>query len=198
MRLIIASLTAICLSISAFAYSGPPDLDNPNVALEKIGEKKIQLTLLRIPEGRVVVTIKNAEKIVIFKDVIKSGIFTKKNYNLQALASGNYSVEIFSKKEGPLENFEISLPSEVPTPEYYAKIRFIDKDNIVFLVKSTNLSKKTVRVFHKNQKIFEEGFIGDSFGKVFKFENVASLKDLYFEVRDENGFGKYVSTKLLI
>lgn len=71
MRLIIASLTAICLSMSAFAYSGPKDLDNPNVALEKIGEKKIQLTLLRIPEGWISVTIKNANKSIIFKDVIK-------------------------------------------------------------------------------------------------------------------------------
>lgn len=194
MRLIIASLTAICLSISAFAYSGPPDLDNPNVALEKIGEKKIQLTLLRIPEGRVLVTIKNAQKSVIFKDVIESGMFTKKNYDLQALASSNYSVEIFSKKEGALENFDISLPSEVLSTEYFTKTRFIDKDNIVFLVKSTNLSKKTVRVFHKNEKVFEEEFTGYSFGKVFKFQNVASLKDVYFEIRDENGFGKYVSS----
>lgn len=121
-------------------------------------------------------------------------MFTKKNYDLKALASGNYSVEIFSREQGTLESFDISLTSEDSSPVFYAKTRFIDKDNIVFLVKSTNQSKKIVRVFHKNQKVYEQEFTGDSFGKVFKFQNVASFKDVYFEVRDENGFRKYVSS----
>ncbi|HLW20302.1 MAG TPA: hypothetical protein VKX33_08265 [Cyclobacteriaceae bacterium] len=195
MRLIIATLTALCLSIGAQASSITRDLDNPNVVLEELGDKKIQLKLLEIPEGKVLVTFKNKQRNVIFKDVITSGKFTKKNYDLNSLASGEYSVEVYSKEHGTLENFELSLESSATASPFYSKTKVVNDNDLAFLVKTLDDTEKTIKVFHKGRMVHQEEFTGTTFGKVFKFEKVSSLKDIHFEVTNKNGYGRYVSSK---
>src|SRR5690606_3733303 len=112
------------------------NVDNPNIAVEQVGDKKIQLKLFEIPEGKVLVTFKDKSHRVIFKDVIESGKFTKKNYDLAHLANGDYSVEIFSKDHGVLENFDLSLGAAAAADQYFAKTKVIDENNIAFLVKT--------------------------------------------------------------
>jgi len=195
MRLIIATLTALCLSISAHANSITRDLDNPNVVLEELGEKKVQLKLFEIPEGKVLVTFKNKSRNVVFKDVIASGKFTKKNYDLNSLANGEYSVEIYSREHGTLENFEISLGTASKASPFFTKTKVIDDSNIAFLVKTLDEVQKTIKIYHKGHKVHEEDFTGSTFGKVFKFEKVSSLKDISFAITSKDGYGKYISSK---
>lgn len=195
MRLIIVTLAALCLSIGVQANPITAHLDNPNVVVEELDGRKIQLRLLEIPEGRVLVTFKNQTRGIIFKDVIESGKFTKKNYDLNHLANGDYSVEIFSKEHGVLENVDISLGAETSANEYFAKTKVVDGNNIAFLVKTTDEVEKTVRIYHNGQVVHEEAFTGDTFGKVFKFKQVRSLKDISFEISNNSGIGKYVSAK---
>lgn len=195
MRLIIVTLTALCLAVGAQANPITANVDNPNVAVEKLGDKKIQLKLFEIPEGKILVTFKNNNHRVIFKDVIESGQFTKKNYDLNYLANGDYSVEIYSKEHGVLENFDLALGSAATNKQYFAKTKVIDENNVALLVKTQDDAEKNIRIFHNGHLVHEEAFNGDTFGKVFKFERVRSLKDISFEVSDKNGFGKYVSAK---
>ena len=195
MRLIIATLTALCLSVGVHANPITPNIDNPNVAVEKLGNKKIQLQLFEIPDGKILVTFKNKSQRVIFKDVIESGQFTKKNYDLNYLDNGDYSVEIFSKEHGVLENFDLALEATNTANQYFAKTKVIDENNVAFLVKTEDDVNKKIRIYHKGNLVHEEDFEGDSFGKVFKFERVHSLKDVTFEITNESGFGKYVSAK---
>ncbi len=195
MRLIIATLTALCLAVGAQANPITFNLDNPNVAVEKLGDKKIQLKLFEIPEGKILVTFKNNSHRVIFKDVIESGQFTKKNYDLNYLENGDYSVEIFSKEHGVLENFDLSLGSAAASKQYFAKTKVIDENNIAFLVKTLDDAEKKVRIYQNGQLVHEESFKGDTFGKIFKFERVRSLEEISFEVSNEDGFGRYVSAK---
>lgn len=195
MRLIIATLTALCLAVGAQANPITVNLDNPNIAVEKLGEKKIQLRLFEIPEGKVLVTFKNNNHRVIFKDVIESGQFTKKNYDLNYLDNGDYSVEVFSKEHGVLESFDLSLGTAAASKQYFAKTKIVDKNNIAFLVKTQDDLQKKIRIYHNGHLVHEEAFEGDTFGKVFKFERVRSLKDITFEVSGEDGFGKYITAK---
>lgn len=195
MRLIIATLTALCLAVGAQANPITVNLDNPNVAVEKLGDKKIQLKLFEIPEGRILVTFKNNAHRVIFKDIIESGQFTKKNYDLNYLDNGDYSVEVFSKEHGVLENFELSLGTAAASKQYFAKTKVIDENNIAFLVKTLDDVQKKIRIYHNGHLVHEEAFEGDTFGKVFKFERVHSLKDITFEIADEQGLGRYISAK---
>lgn len=195
MRLIIATLTALCLSVGVQANPITVNVDNPNVAVEKLSAKKIQLQLFEIPEGKILVTFKNKSHRVIFKDVIESGQFTKKNYDLNHLDNGDYSVEIFSKEHGVLENFDLSLEAINTAGQYFAKTKVIDDNNVAFLVKTEDDANKKIRIYHNGHLVHEEAFKGDSFGKVFKFERVHSLKDIAFEITNDRGFGKYVSAK---
>ncbi len=194
MRLIIATFAALCLAVGVQANPITVTLDNPNVAVEKVGDKKIQLKLFEIPEGKVLVTFKNNQR-VIFKDVIESGQFTKKNYDLNYLENGDYSVEVSSTGYGILENFDLSLGTAAASKQYFAKTKVIDDNNIAFLVSTQDDVQKRIRIYHKGHLVHEEAFDGDTFGKVFKFERVHSLKDITFELSDEDGFGKYISAK---
>lgn len=195
MRLIIATLTALCFSVGVQANPITVNVDNPNVAVEKLDDKKIQLKLFEIPEGKVLVTFKNKSHRVIFKDVIESGQFTKKNYDLNYLDNGDYSVEIFSKEHGVLENFDLSLGTTNTVNQYFAKTKVISDNNVAFLVKTEDDVNKKIRIYHNGHLVHEEDFTGDTFGKVFKFEKVRSLKDISFEITNDSGFGKYISAK---
>jgi hypothetical protein len=195
MRLIIATLTALCLSVGVQANPITVNVDNPNVAVEELGDKKIQLKLFEIPEGKILVTFKNKSHRVIFKDVIESGQFSKKNYDLNYLDNGDYSVEIFSKEHGVLENFDLSLGVRNTVNQYFAKTKVISDNNVAFLVKTEDDVNKKIRIYHSGHLVHEEDFTGDTFGKVFRFERVRSLNDITFEITNDSGFGKYVSAK---
>lgn len=193
MRLIIATLFALSLSVSAFATKKTPNKDESTVLLEKVGEKKVQLRFLEIPSGKVMVRIKNGQSGVIFKDVITSDKYFAKNYDLSALAEGDYKVEVISSKGGTLGDMEVSLGAEKAKSDYFTKLKVVDDRHIALLIKANDGSKKVVRILDKGNVIFEEAFVGNKFGKLFKFEKVKSLEDLTFEVRDEAGHGEYIS-----
>ncbi|WP_200975695.1 hypothetical protein [Echinicola sp. 20G] len=199
MRLIIATMMALCISLSATARTaGHTDLEKEEkeakAVLEKIGDKKVQLKFLTEPSGKVMVRIKNSHKGVIYKEIIKSDKEFKKNYDLSALAEGDYEIEVFTRDQGTINNFEVTLGKEKSAgSNYFTKVKVIDEKNVALLVKSRGEDKKYIRIMDKGHVIFEDSFEGNKYGKLFKFEKVASLDDLVFEVRDEDGDGKYLS-----
>jgi|GEM_PF-1125568 len=199
MRLIIATLTALCISLSATAHiAGHSDLEKEEkekamVVLEKIGDKKVQLKYLAEPDGKILVRIKDKNSSVIFKEVIKSEKEFKKNYDLTALAKGDYKFEVFTKEQGT-ENFKVTLGEEKAAgSNYFTKVKMLDDESVAFLVKADGDAKKHIRILDKGNVIFEDSFEGNSYGKLFKFKKVESMEDLVFEVKSVEGEAKYLS-----
>ncbi|UCS95073.1 hypothetical protein KZP23_08700 [Echinicola marina] len=200
MRLIIASLVALCISGSAFAYSaGQKDLEKEKdkkstVVLEKTGDKKVQLKFLTEPNGKIMVRIKDARNALVYKEIIKTDKEFKKSYDLSALAEGDYEFEVFTREEGTIDNFEVSLgKAKAAGSNYFAKVKVIDDENVALLVKTKGESKKTIRILDQGHVVFEDSFEGENYGKLFKLKKVESLKDLVFEVRGDDGNGKFLS-----
>ncbi|GAB3651925.1 hypothetical protein GCM10028791_21200 [Echinicola sediminis] len=192
MRLIIATLVAFCISVSAFAKTGT-GLDEKTVKLEKVGDKKIELKFLAVPNSKVLLRIKDENKSVIFKDIISSDKLFAKKYDLSALADGEYQFEVFTPEEGTIQDKNLFVGQKRESADFFTKVKVLDDKNIAFLVKSTDETKKYVRIMDQGSVIFEDSFEGNKFGRVFKFEKVASLEGLVFEVRNEAGDGEYVS-----
>ncbi|WP_200975696.1 hypothetical protein [Echinicola sp. 20G] len=192
MRLIIATLVALSISVSTFAKTGS-DLDEKTVKIEKVGDKKVELKFLAVPSSKVLVRIKDENSSVIFKDIISSDKLFAKKYDLSALADGEYKFEVFTPEQGTIQNKDLFVGTKKVKADFFTKVKVLDDNNIAFLVKSTDESKKFVRILDQGNVIFEQEFDGNKFGKVFKFEKVASLDNLVFEVRNEEGQGKYIS-----
>lgn len=198
MRLIIATMMALGISLGVSARTaGHTDLKEEKetkAVLEKIGDKKVQLKFLTEPSGKVLVRIKNADSSVIYKDIIQAEKEFKKNYDLSALAEGSYAIEVFTREDGTISNFELTLGKEKSAgSNYFTKVKVIDDQKVALLVKAQGDEKKYVRILDQGHVIFEDEFEGNKYGKLFTFEKVASLKDLVFEVRGEEGTGKYLS-----
>ena len=192
MRLIIATLVAFCISVSTFAKTGS-DLDEKTVKIEKVGDKKVELKFMAVPTGKVLVRIKDQNSTVIYKDIISSDKLFAKKYDLTALEDGEYNFEVFTPEQGTIQNKDLFVGTKRVKADYFTKVKVLDENNVAFLLKSSDDSKKFVRIIDQGHVIFEETFEGDKFGKVFKFEKVASLDDLVFEVRNESGDGEYIS-----
>ncbi|GGZ34099.1 hypothetical protein GCM10007049_29280 [Echinicola pacifica] len=198
MRLIIATLIAVCISATVTARpAGQKDLNKEKEAkavLENLGDNKVQLKFLTQPHGKVLVRIKNANSNVIFKEIISTEKEFKKNYDLSALAKGDYELEVFTRQDGTIGNFDISLGEEKSAgSNYFTKVKVLSDDKIALLIKANGANKKYVRILDQGHVIFEDSFEGNKYGKLFNFEKVSSVKDLVFEVRDEKGDGKYLS-----
>ncbi len=131
--------------------------------------------------------------VVIYKDIITTDRVFRKNYDLTALAEGDYHFEVFTREEGTIGDLDVSLKAEKAVSKYITRVKVIDDKNVALLVKAPDMGKKYVRILDKGHVIFEESFEGNDFGKLFKFERVGSLKDLVFEVVDDEGHGKYLS-----
>ncbi|GGZ34174.1 hypothetical protein GCM10007049_29380 [Echinicola pacifica] len=192
MRLIIATLVAFCISVSTFAKTGS-DLDEKTVKFEKVGDKKVELKFMAVPSGKVLVRIKDENSSVIYKDIISSDKLFAKKYDLSALKDGEYNFEVFTPEQGTIQNTNLFVGAKKSKADYFTKVKVLDENNIAFLVKASDDSKKYVRIIDNGNVIFEDSFVGEKFGKVFKFEKVSSLKDLVFEVRNEDGQGEYIS-----
>ncbi|WP_215225136.1 DUF3244 domain-containing protein [Echinicola shivajiensis] len=190
MRLIIASILALGISVSTFAKS---DLDDKVVKIEKIADKKVEVKFLAVPNSKVLVRIKDENSSVVYKDIISSEKFFAKKYDLTALAEGDYKIEVFTPEQGTLQNMDVFVGAKKEQVDYFTKVKVLGDDNVAVLVKSTDDAKKTVRIFDNGNVIFESSFEGNKFGKVFKFEKVTSIDNLVFEVSSENGQGKYFS-----
>lgn len=190
MRLIIASLLALSISVSTFAKS---DLDDKVVKIEKIADKKVEVKFLAVPNSKVLVRIKDENSSVIYKDIISSDKLFAKKYDLTALADGDYKIEVFTPEQGTLQNKDVFVGTKKSKVDYFTKVKVLGDDNVAVLVKSTDEAKKFVRIIEDGNVIFESSFEGNKFGKIFKFEKVTSVDNLVFEVRNESGEGEYFS-----
>lgn len=194
MRLIIATLVALCVTFSSFAMTatGTPD---PVVALEKVGANKYQLKYLTVPDGKVVVSIKNQQNVTVYKDVIEADKGFFRNYDLGKLDLGTYSIQVTDSSIGKLEDFQVSLAPEQRFLGFMADTKVVSYNTIALLVSNLDNKEKTVRIYDGSEIIHEEKFSEAKFGKKFNFKHLRTLKNVSFEIVDETGFGRFVSLR---
>ncbi|MCC5939676.1 MAG: hypothetical protein JJU34_20515 [Lunatimonas sp.] len=194
MRLIIATLVALCATFSSYAAteSGAPD---PIVTLKKVGENKYQLKYLSVPEGKVIVSIKNQQNVTVYKDVIEADKVFFRNYDLGKLDLGTYSFQVTDSNIGKLDDFQVSLAPVQRPIGFLADTKVVSYNTIALLVSNLDNKEKTVRIYDGSEIIHEEKFSEASFGKKFNFKHLRTLKNVSFEIVDETGFGKFVSVR---
>ncbi|WP_209329587.1 hypothetical protein [Lunatimonas salinarum] len=194
MRLIIATIVALSVTFSSFAgtQAGTPD---PVVTLKKVGSNKYQLKYLSVPEGKVVVSIKNQQNVTIYKDVIEAEKVFFRNYDLGKLDLGTYSIQVMDANLGKLEDFQVSLVREPQAPGFLADTRLISDTTIALLVNNLDKKEKTIRIYEGSELIHQERFSEATFGKKFNFKHLRTLKNVSFEIVDETGFGKFLSVR---
>lgn len=192
MRLIIATFLALSISFGSPAFS-EPDRENPIVTLEKVGDTKFQLKYLAKPEGNVTVNIKNEKNHIIYRDVISIEKLFYKNYDLQKLGYGSYQFEILENESGRHEDFEVFVTPPKSRSNYHVNKKILGQRSIAIMVSNLDETEKTIRIFDKGEKIHEENFSGRDFGKKFTFHNLVNLKNITIEIKDVDGFTKFIS-----
>ncbi|WP_158861557.1 DUF3244 domain-containing protein [Lunatibacter salilacus] len=194
MRLIIATIVALSVSFGSYVYAGTENGD-PIVTLEKLGDSKFQLKYMTQPVGKVIVSIKNEQNAVVYKDVIDTEKLFYRNYDLTNLAVGNYHLEVSEPNGNTFKAFDVDLTPTQRKSTYVADTKVLDNKTIALLVRNLDQTEKTVRIYEGYELIHEEKFDEETFGKRFTFKNVNSLKNVSFEIIESDGFGKYISAK---
>ncbi|WP_114751678.1 hypothetical protein [Pleomorphovibrio marinus] len=194
MRLIIATFLALSISFGSHAFSGPGK-ENPIVTLEKVGDAKFQLKYLAKPSGDVTVNIKDEKNHIVYRDVISSEKLFFKNYDLKKLGFGSFQFEIVENESGRHEDFKVNVTPPQSKSNYHVNKRILDQRSIALLVSNLDETEKTIRIFDKGEKIHEENFSGKNFGKRFTFENLVNLKNITIEIKDVDGFSKFISAR---
>ncbi len=194
MRLIIATIVALSVSFGSYVYAGTENVD-PIVTLEKLGDSKFQLKYMTKPVGKVIVSIKNEQNAIVYKDVIDAEKLFYRNYDLTNLAIGTYRLEVSEPKGNTLKDFEVDLTPTQRQSTFVADTKVLDDKTIVLLVTNLDQSEKTVRIYEGHELIHEEKFDKASFGKRFTFKNLNSLENVSFEILESDGFGKYISAR---
>ncbi|MDN3668707.1 hypothetical protein QWY93_05130 [Echinicola jeungdonensis] len=126
MRLVIATLVALCISVSTFACkTGPADLDKEKekksaLLIEKVGERKLRLRSLSDLNEEILVKITDGQSKVLYKEVIKGDKIFRKNFDMSALAEGAYEIAVSTKKQGELDNFKVLLGERQKESKYLA------------------------------------------------------------------------------
>ena len=194
MRLIIATIVALSVSFGSYVYAGTENGD-PLVTLEKLGDSKFQLKYMTQPVGKVIVSIKNEQNAVVYKDVIDAEKLFYRNYDLTNLAVGTYHLEVSEPNGKTFKAFDVDLTPTQRKSTYVADTKVLDNKTIALLVRNLDQTEKTVRIYEGYELIHEEKFDEETFGKRFTFKNLNSLKNVSFEIVESDGFGKYISAR---
>jgi hypothetical protein len=194
MRLIIATIVALSISLGSYVYAGTVNAD-PIVTLEKLGEGKFQLKYMTIPVGKVLVSIKNDKHSIVFKDVIDVEKLFYRNYDLTNLEVGIYHLEVSELNGNKLKGFKVDLTPAQRKSNFLADTKVLDKNTIALLVNNLDKTEKTVRIYEGYELIHEEKFDEAVFGKRFTFKNINSLTNVSFQIIESDGFGSYISAR---
>lgn len=170
------------------------EVDQPEMRLEKIGDKKYQLNYMEIPEGKLTVIIRDENSRVIYRDMIFAEKFFSKNYDLSNLALGDYQFEVMDSQSKKLMDEEIQLMSKAIKSTNVATVEVLDKERLAIFMNNENGLVQTLKIFDGGELIHEEAVAGKDFKKKFRFENVGSLDTLTIQITDSTGDVQYISS----
>ena len=170
------------------------EIDQPEMWLEKIGDKKYQLNYMEVPEGKLTVIIRNDNSRVIYRDMIFAEKFFSKNYDLSNLEVGDYHFEVTDAQSEIMMDQQINLLAETQKSAHTVSLEVLDEDRLAIFRDNTDGLVRTLKIFDEVGLIYEETVTSGEFAKKFKFENVKSLDTLTIQVSDSNGEVQYISS----
>lgn len=170
------------------------EMDQPELRLEKMGDKKYQLNYMEIPSGKLTVIIRDNSSRIIYRDVIFAEKFFSKNYDLSNLDLGEYQFEVMDEQFIKLMDEQIQLTPKTAKSLPVAKVEILDEDRLAIFMNNKDDLVRTLKIFDDGKLIYEEAIKGEDFKKKFKFENVKSLTTLTIQVSDAAGNTQYIST----
>lgn len=170
------------------------EMDQPELRLEKMGDKKYQLNYMEIPSGKLTVIIRDNSSRIIYRDVIFAEKFFSKNYDLSNLDLGEYQFEVMDEQFIKLMDEQIQLTPKTAKSLLVAKVEILDEDRLAIFMNNKDGLVRTLKIFDDGKLIYEEAIKGEDFKKKFKFENVKSLFTLTIQVSDSNGEVQYISS----
>ncbi|WP_158858944.1 hypothetical protein [Lunatibacter salilacus] len=170
------------------------EIDQPEMKLEKVGDKKYQLNYMQIPAGKLTVIIRDESSRIIYRDVIFAEKFFSKNYDLSNLDLGDYQFEVMDSQSIKLMDEGIQIMPKTTKSTPVATVEVLDKERLAIFINNEDGLVRNLKIFDNGELIHEDAVEGEQFGKKFKFENVKSLSTLSIQVSDAAGNTKYISS----
>jgi hypothetical protein len=177
-----------------FSESLNGETDQPLIKLEKVAEKKYQLSYMKLPTGKLTVSIRAENGRIIYRDVIFAEKFFSKNYDLTHLELGNYHFEVKDAQSEKLMAQEIHLLPETDKSTQLVSVEVLGEDRLAIFMDNAEGLVRTLKIFDELGLIYEEAVTSEEFAKKFKFENVDSISKLTIQVSDSNGDVQYISS----
>jgi hypothetical protein len=195
MKLIMASILAFSVSVSAMANTVGSVDPKATVSLKKVGETKIQLTYGSVPEGTVLVKIFDEKNFLIQNDRISvKNAFTKK-YDFSKINEGKYHMEVYDQ-DGMVEQLALDFTEKKSEPIVYSKLEKMEGDKYKLVVNSLLPSDLTVFIYEDNRLIHEEKLEDiKGFQKMYVFNKLNPKAKLEFYLRSDDGLNEMLAAR---
>jgi len=197
MRVFIALILAIGVSVNANAYQSGENPEASPVSIRKVDENKIQLRYAINPEGPVTVKIYDENQTLVQKDRIVAKNPFAKYYDFSQVSPGNYNVEV-SGANHLVEHLAINMGSvtAAASPMVYSKLEKVENNSYKLLVNSLLPADMSIMVFENDRLIYEENVDNvKGFQKLYKLSGISPTAKVEFFVKTNDGFSKLMATK---
>jgi hypothetical protein len=197
MRVFIALILAIGISVNVEAYQTGEDPVASPVSIRKVDQNKVQLRYALNPEGPVTVKIYDENNTLVQKDRIVAKNPFAKYYDFSQVSPGSYSVEVVDANH--LVEYlavNIAAPATAPSPLVYSKLEKVENNSFRLLVNSLLPTDMSIMVFENDKLVYEENVDSVSgFQKLFKLHGISPTSKVEFFVKTNDGFSKLMATK---
>ncbi|RPA66948.1 hypothetical protein EF405_17595 [Cyclobacteriaceae bacterium YHN15] len=197
MRVFIALILAIGISVNVEAYQTGEDPVASPVSIRKVDQNKVQLRYALNPEGPVTVKIYDENNTLVQKDRIVAKNPFAKYYDFSQVSPGSYSVEVVDANH--LVEYlavNIAAPATAPSPLVYSKLEKVENNSFRLLVNSLLPTDMSIMVFENDKLVYEENVDSVSgFQKLFKLYGISPTSKVEFFVKTNDGFSKLMATK---
>ncbi len=195
MKLIMASIVAIGVSVSAMANPIGSEDPKASVSLKKVEDSKIQLTYGAVPEGTVLVKIYDSRNFLIQNDRIAvKNAFTKK-YDFSQMADEKFHMEVYDQN-GLVEKLALDFTEKKVEPVIYSKLEKVEGGKYKLLVNALLPSDLSVSIYENGRLVHEEQLKEvQGFQKLYVFSKLDPNSKLDFILRSEGGFSELIAAR---
>ena len=197
MRVFIALILAIGISVNVDAYQTGDDPVASPVSIRKVDQNKVQLRYALNPEGPVTVKIYDENNTLVQTDRIVSKNPFAKYYDFSQVSPGSYNVEVVDANH-LVEYLAVNIggPASTPSPLVYSRLEKVENNSYKLLVNSLLPTDMSIMVFENDKLVYEENVDSVSgFQKLFKLHGISPTSRVEFFVKTNDGFSKLMAAK---
>jgi len=177
------------IATGAFAYN-----DEKSVEIRQTEPTKVMVAVAEAPTSTLIVKITDANNNLVLRDRISKTEAFAKRYDLNALPTGVYSLEV-SDANGTLRTatFDTEVKSK---PVVFSRVTTVGENQYRLLVSNLEAKDVTVQIFDGDKLIHTESVNNpQGLHKVYTIEQPASPDAISFKVTTSSGFETYVAAK---